>query len=98
MKKVLAMIIVSGFLVAGLLVTPNVFAQASGQMLGATPTPEVKKGERHPAIRKALKEIRSAKQVLEKASQDFGGHRVAAIQAIDQAIGELEAALKSDQK
>ena len=95
-------------MVAGLLVTPNVFAQATGQTTGATtgttsgattPVSVGQKGkhhERHPEIHKALKRLGAAKRDLEKAAHDFGGHKAAAIQAINQAIGELEAALHSD--
>lgn len=59
------------------------------------------KGEReeHPALREALHHLHAAKEILEKkAAHDFHGHRVQAIQSIDQAIEHLEQALKSDTK
>ena len=111
MKKVLAVIATSGFLAAGLLVMPSVFAQATDQATvttatatapaATTPVPagqKAKHHERHPELHKALRNLKSAKQDLEKAAHDFGGHKAAAIQAINQAIGELEAALHYDKK
>lgn len=54
--------------------------------------------ERHPQIHIAIRKLREAKQHLEKAAHDFGGHKAKAIQAIDQALRELEEALKFDRK
>jgi hypothetical protein len=107
MKKVLVVIATSVFLVAGLLVMPHVFAQATGKTAVATPgtasgaaTPASagQKGERHPEIRQAIHKLRAAKEDLEKATRDYAGHRVKAIQAIDQALEELKQALASDHK
>jgi hypothetical protein len=58
-----------------------------------------KGGERHPEIREALRQLRHAKETLARdAARDFQGHRKAAIEHIDQALGELEKALQSDKK
>ncbi len=54
--------------------------------------------ERHPAIRHALATLREAKIELEHADHDFGGHRVQAIQAVDQAMEQLKLALQYDKK
>jgi hypothetical protein len=54
--------------------------------------------ERHPHIHAAIRELREAKRELEKADHDFRGHRVEAIKAIDQAIIQLEKALRADAK
>jgi hypothetical protein len=54
------------------------------------------KKERHPYIRAALRELRAAKKELKAAAHDFGGHRVDAINAIDEAIKQLETALQFD--
>ena len=56
------------------------------------------KNERHPHIRKAISELRESKKELKKADHDFGGHRVEAIEAVDNAIKQLEIALKFDKK
>jgi hypothetical protein len=51
----------------------------------AAPVPE-----RHPHIDEALESMRAAKHHLESAEHDFGGHRVKAIEHLNQAIKEAE--------
>jgi hypothetical protein len=48
----------------------------------------------HPQIEDAINSLHHAKDHLEHASHDFGGHRVDAIHAIDEAIHQLEICLK----
>jgi hypothetical protein len=50
--------------------------------------------EKHPEIRSALSALHNAKEHLEHAAHDFGGHRVDAIRAIDEAQRQLEICLK----
>jgi hypothetical protein len=52
--------------------------------------------EPHPQIREALGALRRAKEHLEHAAHDFGGHRVEALRATDEAIRQLEICLKYD--
>jgi hypothetical protein len=52
--------------------------------------------EPHPKIRAAIGALKAAKAELQAAAHDFKGHRVDAIQAIDQAIAQLNLALQSD--
>jgi Spy/CpxP family protein refolding chaperone len=52
--------------------------------------------EKHPQIHEALEALRSSKQQLEHAAHDFGGHRVEAIRAIDEAIHQLEICIQYD--
>jgi hypothetical protein len=52
--------------------------------------------ERHPEIREAIGALRRARAHLEHAAHDFGGHRVDAIKATDEAIRQLEVCLKYD--
>jgi hypothetical protein len=52
--------------------------------------------EPHPEIREALGALRRAKEHMEHAAHDFGGHRVEAIAATDNAIRQLELCLKFD--
>ncbi len=54
--------------------------------------------ERHPEINRAERALRNAKTDLEHAAHDFGGHRVAAIQFIDQALHELQEAKQFDKQ
>ncbi len=46
--------------------------------------------EPHPHIHEALEAMRNAKHHLESAAHDFDGHRVKAIEHLDQAIHEAE--------
>lgn len=66
-------------------------ALAFPAMAPAAPTPE-----RHPEIREAIASLRRAKDHLEHAAHDFGGHRVEAIHATDEAIHQLETCLEYD--
>jgi hypothetical protein len=52
--------------------------------------------EPHPEIREAIESLRRAKDHLEHAAHDFGGHRVEAIKAIDVALRQLNDCLKYD--
>jgi hypothetical protein len=54
-------------------------------VLAAAPTPAP-----HPHIHEALESMRGAKHELETAVPDFHGHRVKAIEHLDQAIHEAE--------
>lgn len=55
----------------------------------ATPEP-------HPEIREAIAALRRAREHLQHAKHDFGGHRVEALRASDDAIRQLEVCLKFD--
>jgi hypothetical protein len=54
--------------------------------------------ERHPKIRNAIRALEGAKEDMQQASHDFGGHRVDALRACDQAIEQLKLALNFDRK
>ncbi len=75
--------------------TANAPATPATSALPATPaaTPAA---EPHPEIREALASLRRAKEHMEHAAHDFGGHRVEAIEATNQAIKQLELCLKFD--
>jgi len=45
--------------------------------------------QRHPEIEDALRALHHAREHLEHAAHDFGGHRVEAIRAIDEADRQL---------
>jgi type II secretory pathway component PulJ len=64
----------------------------------STNSPSQHRTERHPAIRRALVTLREAKAELEHADHDFGGHRIQAMQAVDQAMEQLKLALQHDKK
>lgn len=52
--------------------------------------------EPHPELRAAMANLREAREHLDHAAHDFGGHRVAAIKAVDEAIREVNEAMKYD--
>jgi len=54
-------------------------------------------GERHPKIHQAINALQVAKGDLQNAAHDFCGHRVEALEAVNEAIKQLNLALESDQ-
>ena len=52
--------------------------------------------EKQPHMEHALKALENAKIQLEKAEHDKGGHRVKAIDLINQAISEVKAGIEYD--
>lgn len=54
--------------------------------------------EPQPHMRAALASLRAAKEHLEKATPDKGGHRASAIVHVDQAIKETEAGIQFDNR
>ena len=56
------------------------------------------RNEHHPHIRSAIHELQEAKHELQIAAHDFGGHRVEALRACDEAIHQLQLALQYDKK
>jgi hypothetical protein len=48
----------------------------------------------HPRIRTAIRALEQAKDELQHAPHDFGGHRVDAIRASDEAIRQLQICLR----
>lgn len=56
------------------------------------------KREQHPEIDSAMNHLREAKQNLEHAAHDFGGHRVAALKHVNEALDECRQAMAYDKK
>jgi len=54
--------------------------------------------EPHPVLRNSIRQIETVKDRLQQAPSDFGGHRVAAIEALNHAISELQLAIQADKK
>ncbi len=48
--------------------------------------------EFHPRLARAIEQLRDARAYMQEAPHDFGGHRVDAIRATDEAIKQLELA------
>ena len=73
----------------------NLPATPAANALPATPAAATP-AEPHPQIREAIAALRRAKEHMEHAAHDFGGHRVEALKATDEAIRQLEDCLKYD--
>jgi hypothetical protein len=84
-------------LALGLLCTAPVVMSAATPANAPAPQ-ERKGGEQHPHIRAAIRELREARKELETAAHDFGGHKKEAIEAVDNAIKQLQDALQYDKK
>jgi hypothetical protein len=72
---------------------------AAAAVPAATPQPNAAPAaapEPHPEIRESIASLRRAKEHMEHAAHDFGGHRIEAIRATDEAIHQLEICLKFD--
>ena len=72
------------------------FALAAA-LAAATLVPAVT-ADPQPKMRQALDSLRSAQRALEQATHDKGGHRVKALQLTKQAIDEVQAGIKFDNK
>ena len=72
--------------VTGLVV--GVVLTAGGATLMAQPEREM-----HPRIARAINALRDAREYMEHAPHDFGGHKAEAIRATDEAIRQLNFAL-----
>lgn len=55
-----------------------------------------RRAERHPEIQRAINDLQRAKYAMQHASHDFGGHRVDAVAACDNAIAQLRLAMEFD--
>ncbi len=81
-------------MLSGAFIIPQI-TPASAQ----TPIPAPRKGgERHPEIRKAMRNLEQAKNNLQNAAHDFAGHREKAMDLTQQALAECKLALESDKK
>jgi hypothetical protein len=94
---VLASLIVAFAFIASAPAAPNhANANASPAAAAQPATTTAIPAEPHPEIREALGALRRAKEHMEHAAHDFGGHRVEALKATDAAIHQLELCLKYD--
>ncbi len=94
MRSVFKLIGIAALLIAGFIVVPGV-AQ-SRPPAGQTPTTQPGRRERHPHMRAALRELRAAHKQLGESAHDYGGHRVAALASVDEAIKQIEDGLAYD--
>ncbi len=65
----------------------------------AAPARAAQRGrEAHPVLQRAIRQLENVKDELQKAPDDFHGHKEAAIDAVTHAINELRQAIASDRK
>jgi hypothetical protein len=62
----------------------------------STPAPAAALAEKHPKIRAALSDLRDARDELKAADTDFGGHKKAALEAVNIAIDQLKICIDND--
>ncbi len=94
MKKTMSSLLTAMALSGALMVPAQGFAQTRNDG-GMNERRE--HNERHPQIRAAIKSLERAKNDLQRASHDFGGHREA-LEACNNAIEKLKLALQYDKK
>jgi hypothetical protein len=87
----LSSVLVIAFALTFSVTTPAAPSPKPAPAAAAVPAPEP-----HPEIREALEALRKAKFRMEHAAHDFGGHRVDAIKATDEAIRQLQICLQFD--
>jgi hypothetical protein len=92
---VLASVVVAFAFTTGAPAAPNGKAVPAAAA-AAVPPAGANAAEPHPEIRDALAALRRAKDHMEHAAHDFGGHRVEALHATDEAIHQLEICLRYD--
>jgi hypothetical protein len=63
-----------------------------------TSSPALAAAEKYPRIRASLRELKEARKELEEGAKIFGGHRVKAVKAVDDAIEQLQKALDFAEK
>lgn len=71
---------------------------AAAQTKPAAKLKRVQMKEQHPEISAAMMHLKEAKQNLEHAAHDFGGHRVTALKHVNEALEECRLALEADKK
>lgn len=95
MKKIL----VTGVLLSMLSLPLTGFAQPQDQDHDRDQKTMAHGKEAHPVIRDSIRKLQEVRNELEhKAASDFKGHKAAAIKSIDEAIGHLNEALRTDTK
>lgn len=95
---ILASVVLAFAFTVGAPAAPNGKAvpAAANRAEPAVPAAAANPAEPHPEIRDAIAALRRAKEHMEHAAHDFGGHRVEAIRATDEAIHQLQDCLKFD--
>ncbi len=73
-------------------------APVAGAPIPGAPGTGVPHGDRHPEMRRALKQLENAKESLQHATHDYSGHRDQAINLIDQAENQIRQGLEAESR
>jgi hypothetical protein len=68
-----------------------------GVLAQAAPA-KAQRREAHPVLQRAMRQLEAVKDELQKAPDDFHGHKEAAIDAVTHAINELQQGVAADKK
>lgn len=93
MKKTMCAILTAGVMAFAMSLTAAAQTPAPAPKLR-----RVQHKEAHPEMRAAITHLREAKNNLEHAAHDFGGHRAKALEHVNEALAECERALAFDKK
>lgn len=89
-KVILVAALASALVGGGALVATNAVAQGPVKSVGAG------RLEKHPEIRKAMRQLNAALNTMKQAADDFKGHKEAAMDDTQKALAELKLALQAD--
>lgn len=89
---------VTTYLLAGSIAIAGAVGATRAVAYSQQPARGMKRAEKHPAIHAAINSLEKARAELNAAAHDFGGHRVDAIKAIDEALKQLRLADAYDAK
>lgn len=95
MKKTVCAVLTAGALVFSLSLPT---AAQNKDNVKLQPVRMDERPERHPEIQAAIHHLREAKRNLEHANRDFGGHRVKALEHVNEALEECNQALNADRR
>jgi hypothetical protein len=96
MKRTIIVLLAVFALLGALTVTAAVAAKPQPAVPHAVAAP-APQGAHHPAIETAIRHLDQAREALERAEHDFGGHRTRALNHIRQALDECHKALEFKQ-
>jgi hypothetical protein len=101
MKTRILIVLALVVLVAAFAYTSSAPAAPNTTSAAAVPVPQpnaaaATPAEPHPEIHEALAALRRAREHMDHAAHDFGGHKVEALRATDEAIRQLKICLEFD--
>jgi hypothetical protein len=93
MKRRTLNLIAATALAVAMMLPTSATASPAGRKAHPTPSPQ----QAHLELRNAINALQAAREHLNEASHDFGGHRADALRAINEAMRQLQLCMKYDQ-